>query len=113
MDAAMDLETGFIILGFKDVFRHYRLLPIVPDIVVDGHNVLGRPLTGTRIVPMFVRPYIFMTPIPISFRIYLAYSMERDDIGVVETVERFGIVRAFKYFLRAFLVCAGKSIFTV
>ena len=58
-NAAMDLETGFIILGFKDVFRHYRLLPIVPDIVVDGHNVLGRPLTGTRIVPMFVRPYTF------------------------------------------------------
>ena len=54
MDAAMDLETGFIILGFKDVFRHYRLLLIVPDIVVDGHNVLGRPLTGTRIVPIFV-----------------------------------------------------------
>ena len=105
MDAAMDLETGFIILGFKDVFRHYRLLPIVPDIVVDGHNVLGRPLTGTSIVPMFVRPYIFMTPIPISFRIYLAYSMERDDIGVVETVERFGIVRAFKYFYERFGMC--------
>ena len=78
------------------------MLPIVPDIVVDGHYVLGRPLVCARIVPMFVRPYVFVFPIIIAFRIHLAQPVETDDIGVVETVGRFGVVRAFKYFYERF-----------
>lgn len=80
----------------------------VPDIVVDGHNVLGRPLTGTRIVPMFVRPKVIGMNIVVIEWPY-PYRASTGNVAIIETIERLDIFGTLKDAYKGFCLCRKKN----
>ena len=63
--------------------------------MVDGHYVLCRPLTGTRIVPIFICPKVVGMYIGVIEWRYPYYA-STGNVAIIETIERFDIFGTLK-----------------
>lgn len=85
------------------------LFLVVPDIMVDGHYVLCRPLTGTRIVPIFICPKVVGMYIGVIEWRYPYYA-STGNVAIIETIERFDIFGTLKDAYKGSCLCRKKNL---